>query len=40
MKMEGGHVLIYKGVSGDGRAKEGVGSIMNKTERIISAELK
>ena len=24
------HILIYKGVSGDGRTKEGVGCIINK----------
>ena len=30
MEMEGGHLLIYKGVSEDSRAKEGVGCIINK----------
>ena len=52
MKMEGDHLLIYKGVSGDSRSKEGVGCIINKkykgyistcigeTERILSVELK
>ena len=50
--MEGGHLLIYKEVSGDSRAKEGVGCIINKnykgyiskridgTEIILSVELK
>ena len=50
--MEGGHLLIYKGVSGNSRAKLGVGYIISKkykgyiskwigeAERILSVELK
>ena len=52
MEMGGGHLLIYKGVSGDSRAKEGVGCNINKkykkyiskwigeTERIRRVEVK
>ena len=50
IEMEGDHLLIYKGMSGDSRAKEGVGCIINKkyrgykridkTEKILSVELK
>ena len=52
MEMERGNLLIYKGVSGDSRAKLGAGCIISQkykgyvskwigeTERILSAEIK
>ena len=37
MEMEGGHILIYKGVNGDSGAKLGVGCIISKKyKRYIS----
>ena len=35
MEMERGHLLIYKGVSGDSRSKVGVGCIINKNIKDI-----